>query len=189
MFYTIIAGINGAGKTSLYEAIRGEKGLGVRINTDEMVRDWGGDWRDTLVQIKAGRRAMELIDDCIDHGVPFHQETTLPGATILKYVKKAKANGFEIRLFFVGIDSLELALERVHRRVEQGGHGIEDSVVARRFKAMPANLLALLPLVDYAVFYDNTTRFRQFAIIINGEIVDIDTDVPEWFTKIKGAFN
>lgn len=43
--YTIFAGVNGAGKSTLYEINKSEN-LGVRLNTDEMVKDAGKDWRD-----------------------------------------------------------------------------------------------------------------------------------------------
>jgi predicted ABC-type ATPase len=187
--YTIIAGINGAGKTSLYNVLLGQSAsgaLGVRVNADEILTEAGGDWRDTMAQLSAGREALNRINTCIDTGVSFHQETTLPGPTILKYVKKAKAVGFEIYLYFVGVDSLQIALDRVHRRVQKGGHGIEDHVIAKRYRALPKNLSEVLPLCDMAVFYDNTTRFRQFAIIKDGRLVDFDREVPGWFFAIKG---
>ena len=83
--YTIIAGINGAGKTSLYNVLLGQSGsdaLGVRVNADEILKEAGGDWRDTMAQLSAGREALTRINTCIDTGVSFHQETTLPGPTI-----------------------------------------------------------------------------------------------------------
>ena len=195
--YTLIAGINGAGKTSLYNVLRGQQAarsgdgglspdLGVRINADEILKADGGDWRDTMAQLKAGREAVEKINTCIDTGVSFHQETTLPGPTIVKYVRKAKAVGFTVNLYYVGVDSLQIALDRVHRRVKKGGHGVEDHIIAKRYRALPKNLSELLPLCDLAVFYDNTTRFRQFAIIKDGRLADFDREVPGWFFAIQG---
>ena len=184
--YTLIAGINGAGKTSLYTILKDGADLGVRINTDEMITGGGGDWRDNLEQLRAGRRALTMINDCIDTGVSFHQETTLPGPTILKYVRKAKAVGFEMRLYYVGVDSLEIDVERVRRRVARGGHGVDERIISKRYKALPENLSALLPYCDLAVFYDNTSRFRQFAIIKHGQLIDFDRDVPGWFFGIHG---
>ena len=187
--YTIIAGINGAGKTSLYNVLLGQSASGVlgkRVNADEILKESGGDWRDTMAQLSAGREAVSRINTCIDTGVSFHQETTLPGPTIIKYVRKAKSVGFVIHLYYVGVDSLQIALDRVHRRVSRGGHGVEDHIIAKRYRALPKNLSELLPLCDLAVFYDNTTRFRQFAIIKDGRLVDFDREVPGWFFAIRG---
>ncbi len=183
--YTIIAGINGVGKTSLYEILKSDEEilLGERINIDEIVRSYG-DWRDNLLQIRAAREAMRRIGDCMERGVCFHQETTLPGSSILKQVKKAKEHDYKVRLFFVGVDDLEIAIERVHRRVEMGGHGLEDDIIRRRFQKMKKNVKELYPLCDSAAFYDNTTRFRQIAYFKHQEIVDCATELPKWFAEL-----
>ncbi len=59
--YTVFAGVNGAGKTSIYKSIyynenKDEK----RINTDEMVAKIGS-WQDDNLQIKCAREAVKLI--------------------------------------------------------------------------------------------------------------------------------
>ncbi len=184
--YTIIAGVNGAGKTSLYNVMKQDDriDLGQRINIDEIVSRYG-DWRDNLLQIKAAREAMRMISDFIDQGVSFHQETTLPGKTILRQVQKAKENGYRVRLFYVGVESVELALERVHKRMGQGGHGLDDDIICRRFEKMRQNIQAIYPLCDKAVFYDNTTRFRQVAFFRDKIMLDCDANaMPKWFFEL-----
>jgi len=181
--YNIFAGVNGAGKTSLYSVIKDNDELGYRVNIDEMVARHGS-WRDTLLQIKSARSAIELVDEYIERRVSFHQETTLPGVTIVKQIKKAKEAGYAIRLLFVGLDSVETAIERVHKRVEKGGHGIDDEVIRRRFAKMPETLLEILPLCDMAIFFDNTVKFREIAIFKNNVLIDIDEDIPDWFSEL-----
>ncbi len=183
--YTIIAGINGAGKTSLYNVIKQDEciDLGERVNIDEIVRRYG-DWRDNLLQVKAAREAMRLITDHIEAGVSFHQETTLPGKSILRQVQKAKANGYRVRLFYVGVENVSVALERVHKRMEQGGHGLDDDIICRRFDKMKQNLAAIYPLCDKAVFYDNTTRFRQIAFFKDKIMLDCAHTLPQWFSEL-----
>lgn len=178
--YTLFAGVNGSGKTSLFEILRDSSDLGERVNIDEIALSMGS-WRDTLVQIKASREAIKRINVYIEAGVSFHQETTLPGATLLRCIKDAKNAGFLVRLYFVGVDSCDTAIERVHQRVAQGGHGIDDSVIRRRYQSMPERLTELLPLCDAVIFYDNTLRFRQIGIMRRGKIVDLDPDLPKWF--------
>ena len=41
--FTIFAGVNGAGKSTLYAA-DDSADLGVRLNSDELVREGGADW-------------------------------------------------------------------------------------------------------------------------------------------------
>ncbi len=184
VMYTIFAGVNGAGKTSLYEVLKNVSDLGERVNIDEIVSNMGT-WRDTLIQIKAGREAMAKINAFIERGISFHQETTLPGPTIIKQVKRAREGGFFVRLYYVGIDNLDTAINRVHRRVELGGHGIDDDIIRRRFEKLTENLRDLLPLCDRVVFYDNTIRFRQIAIMSSGILIDCDLDCPAWFKELN----
>lgn len=180
---TIIAGVNGAGKTSLYHVINSCTDLGERINIDEIVKSQG-DWKDTLLQIRSGRLAMDRINECIENGISFHEETTLPGSTIVKQIKKAKEAGFRVTLYFVGIDDVDLAIERVRRRVLMGGHGIDERFIRKRYQRLSENLRRILPMCDVALLYDNTVRFRQIAVIMDGKLADCDRDLPNWFIDV-----
>ena len=81
--YTIFAGVNGAGKTSIYKSIYyDENKLEKRINTDEMVARIGS-WKDTNLQIKCAREAVRLIKRYLEEGISFNQETTLCGNSII----------------------------------------------------------------------------------------------------------
>ena len=181
--YTIIAGANGVGKTSLYHILKSSDDLGERINIDEIVSARGS-WMDKILQIKAGRTAMSLLNQYISNEVTFHQETTLPGNVILKQIKKAKAKGFRIRLYYVGVESVDVSLKRVEKRVNKGGHGIDEATIRKRFEAMPEQLKNILPLCDTASFYDNTVRFRRLALTKGDVIFDNDMDLPLWFNDL-----
>ena len=103
--YTIFAGVNGAGKTSIYKSIyynenKNEK----RINTDEMVARIGS-WKDNNLQMKCAREAVKLIKEYILEGISFNQETTLSGRSIVKNIKFAKENGFYIVMNYIGLEN------------------------------------------------------------------------------------
>ena len=182
--FTILAGINGAGKTSLYRVLKETNtDLGVRVNIDELALEQG-DWRDPRAQIHAGRAAMAMISEQIEKGNSFHLETTLPGAAIVRQINAAKENGFTVTLYFVGIDRLSVALERVHLRMANGGHGIADEFIIKRYAQLNANLRLVLPLCDSAILFDNTVKFRQIAIMENKRLIDCDSDLPYWFIEL-----
>ena len=181
--FTVIAGINGAGKTSLYHVLRESRSLGERVNIDELAKGFGN-WRDPRTQIAAGRAAMKRIGELIAAGRSFHIETTLPGAAVERQVTAAVANGFRVRLYYVGVDDVSIAVERVHRRMAHGGHGIEDRYILRRYEKMNARLRRLLPFCDEAVLFDNTVRFRQIAILKGDSFADCDRDLPLWFLDL-----
>ena len=109
IFY-LFAGVNGAGKSTLYNLAMINQNIKntIRINTDEIVREIG-DWRNNSDQLKAAKMAINLRNECFLCGKSFNEETTLTGKTILKTIDKAKELGYELQLFYVGLNSPEIA--------------------------------------------------------------------------------
>lgn len=65
-------------------------------------------------------------------------------------------------------------------RVRNGGHGIPEQDIDRRYVESLKNLQEILPLCDRVELYDNTNEFRQVAIFRNGSCVEQSDNVPEW---------
>ncbi len=183
--YVIFAGINGVGKTALHQILDGNINIGERISIDDIAASLG-DWRDSIVQIKAARLAMAELKNAIAEGRSFHQETTLPGEAVVRFADLAKENGYYIVLNYIGVASLDIAKERVRRRVEKGGHGIDEKVMEKRFEDMKKTLIPLISRCDEVYFYDNTVSFRQVAMMIDGKLADCDVDLPAWLLEIFG---
>lgn len=179
--YILIAGVNGAGKSTLYQSLQSLQNM-PRVNTDEIVREVG-DWRNTADVIAAGKIAVKRISQYFSENITFNQETTLCGKTILRNIRFAKEKGYFIELHYVGVETVELAKERVHTRVLRGGHGIPEHDIEKRYTETFLNLKNILPLCDLAAFYDNTEVFRRFAIYKNGVPARISHNIPEWFEK------
>lgn len=181
----LFAGINGVGKTSLYNVIKDKTQMGIRVSIDDYAESLG-DWTDPVVQVKASCTALKEAYLNIKKGISFNQETTLPGMVIAKELSEARKYGYTVVLYFVGVEGVDLAIERVHRRIENGGHGVPDELILKRYINMPKALSKILPLCHWAFFYDNTEMFRQIASIENGSISDLDPNLPEWFYIMTG---
>lgn len=179
--YVLIAGVNGAGKSTLYQALDSLKAM-KRINTDEIVRSVG-DWRNPSDVMKAGKIAVNKIQEYFNNGVSFNQETTLCGSSVLKNLERAKTLGYEIELHYVGVESAELAKQRIAYRVMHGGHGIPDADVERRYVESLERLNVIKDKCDLVVLYDNTTAFNRFAVYKNGKLYILAHETPEWFKK------
>lgn len=131
--YTIFAGVNGAGKTSIYRSIYYERDKNQkRINTDEMVARIGS-WKDNNLQIRCAREAIRLINHYIENYISFNQETTLSGKSIIRNIKKARQEGFYVVMNYIGVYNCDIAKERVKIRVMKGGHGISERDIERRY--------------------------------------------------------
>jgi len=48
-------------------------------------------------------------------------------------VKKAQANGYFVTLVYFWLNSVDLAIERVGKRVATGGHDIPEDTIRRRY--------------------------------------------------------
>lgn len=182
--YTLFAGVNGAGKTSIYKSIyyndnKDEK----RINTDEMVARIGS-WRDDNLQMQCGREAVKLIRQYINEGTSFNQETTLSGKSIIKNIMIAKSKDFYISMNYIGVNSPEIAKERVKIRVIKGGHGIPEDAIERRYYDSLVNLNKILKVCDEINIYDNTNIFKQIMYIKSGDLIWEDNDLPQWTKSI-----
>lgn len=177
--YILIAGVNGAGKSTLYQTLRSMQNM-PRVNTDEILKEFG-DWRNGKDLVKAGKIAVSRIEEYFSREISFNQETTLCGRSVLNNLRKAKDCGYIIELHYVGLDSADLAKERVRFRVAHGGHGIPEELIEKRYKDSLLNLRKVLPLCDLAVIYDNTEKFRRFAIFRKGVPARISRNVPEWY--------
>lgn len=179
--YTLFAGVNGAGKSTIYNTI-GRYGNGNRVNSDEILVSNGGDWRNERDQIKAGMEAVRKIDYFIRQRVSFNQETTLAGRSILRTIQKAREHGFSVNLYYIGLDSIELAIERVKSRVAKGGHGIEEAAIKKRYEVSLTMLKRVVPLCDAVVIYDNSKDLDKIARCKNGSWI-LYNEKCEWFNR------
>lgn len=168
--YTIIAGVNGVGKTSLTGILNAETSdVGIITCDDE--------------------KSIGLIDDCLEKEISFTQETTLSGHRILSTVRKAIEKGYYIRLYYVGLNTVEESLARIENRVKKGGHNIPDVDVKRRFNKRFEDLLNVLQYCDEATFYDNENGFVAVAEYKNGEVLQIGNTQPQWLKALIEYMN
>lgn len=185
--YTIFAGVNGCGKTSIYKSTYYEQNKDEkRINTDEMVARIGS-WKDSNLQMKCAREAVKLIKLYISEKISFNQETTLSGKSIISNIKKAKEKGFLVTMNYIGLESAEIAKERVKLRVSGGGHGIPDKDIERRYSESLNNLLNVNELCDEINIYDNTDIFKLVISIRNGKMIWYDKNLPKWTKTIMNS--
>lgn len=164
--YVIFAGVNGAGKSTFYNI--GKNYPKERVNSDEILRENNGDWRNVQHQAIAMKEAVKRINEYIKKGVSFNQETTLTGNSIINNIKKAKEYGYQVNVYYVGLDSADLAIQRVSHREKNGGHGIEEADIRRRYENSLNNLQKIIPMCDKIEVYDNTTQFTHIATYEQG---------------------
>ena len=176
--YTIIGGVNGCGKSSLTGALKAERSdLGLLIDVDKLAAQLGS-------PVEGGKAAVRKIDECLEKGISFTQETTLSGARTERTIRRAKERGYTIRLYYIGLDTMEESLGRIANRVAKGGHDIPREDVERRFQSRFADVLRVLPYCDEARFFDNDNGFVEVAENRNGELIPRVSNPPRWLLEL-----
>lgn len=181
--YVVFAGPNGSGKSTLYLTNKDIFNV-PRVNVDEIVCQNNGDWKNAADVVAAGKIAIRKINSCLDSRISFNQETTLCGKSAIQNIKKAKNLGYTIELYFVYVDSVEIAKQRILQRVAAGGHGIPEADIERRYTESLGKLKEVIPLCDKVELYDNSRRFRRVASIKSGKIIAFFNEIPEWVNDL-----
>ncbi len=153
----IIAGCNGAGKTTASFTILPDI-LNCKefVNADEIAKGLSP-FQPYKVAIEAGRLMLKRIDSLIEEKENFAFETTLATKSYKSKIRDAQAKGYCVILLFFWLRKVELAIERVKLRVQEGGHDVDTETIKRRYKRGIKNLFDIyLPLVDEAMVFDNS---------------------------------
>lgn len=152
----IIAGCNGAGKTTVAYNLLPEVFQTVEfINADEIARGISP-FNVEGVAFQAGRIMLERMGQLINERKSFAFETTLSGLGHLKFIKSAKLLSYDIILCFIWLNSLDLAKNRVAVRVTKGGHNIPENVIVRRYVKGLQNFAKYANETDDWYIYDNS---------------------------------
>lgn len=185
----IIAGCNGAGKTTASFTILPEM-LDCKefVNADEIAKGLSP-FQPENVSFQAGRIMIERIGELLNNEVDFGFETTLTTLSYLNTIKLAKHKGYTISLLYFWLNDVNLAIERVRTRVNEGGHNIPEETIRRRYFRGIYNLTnKFCDLCDYWIVIDNSSRPFTFVAEGQGE-ADLKIHNPTIWNQIKNQAN
>lgn len=173
-----VAGSNGAGKSTFYEAHLKPAGLRF-INADVLAGELGID------AYQAAEVAAKLRQELVSQGESFVFETVFsdPVGDKLTFLKDAARQGYSVVLCFIGISNVERSEERVAMRVSQGGHDVPTDKLTSRFPRTTANLKQAIKELPCVAIFDNddlATPFRLTAIYQNGQNTFSASPKPRW---------
>ncbi|MGP1691837.1 MAG: AAA family ATPase [Giesbergeria sp.] len=157
-FILVLAGVNGAGKSSVGGALLAEHGL-TWFNPDSFARE-------LVAQLglgvpEANARAWEFgrsqLEAAITNGSNYAFETTLGAKTIAAMLLQA-ADTHDVMMIFCGLESVQLHLQRVQARVASGGHAIAEAKIRERWVSSRLNLLKLMLHLARLQVFDNSAQ-------------------------------
>ena len=154
----VLAGVNGAGKSSVGGHLLERAGL-TWFNPDtfarELVAETGCD--QTQANAAAWQEGMRRLNEAVAKGANYAFETTLGGHTGPARIHAASRT-HDVLMWFCGLSSPELHLARVRARVVMGGHDIPETKIRERYPAALENLIALMPCLAQLQVYDNSAE-------------------------------
>ncbi len=154
----IVAGPNGAGKTTFARHfLPREADCPAFINAD-LIAAGLSPFRPEAAAVRAGRILLAEISSKVARRKSFAFESTLAGRGYARSIPGWQAAGYHVKITFLSLPDVELAIARVAARVAQGGHDVPEDAVRRRFKTGLDNFRRIYrPLVDAWALYDNSS--------------------------------
>jgi predicted ABC-type ATPase len=138
--FWLIAGPNGVGKTTYaMRHLRSVSGSINFVNLDEIARGLSP-LEPSQAQTDAARIALSRAHAFIEGRRTFAMETTLSGLAHLRLLEAAREAGMQRAMLYFSVVSPDICLERIARRVSEGGHDVAESIVRRQFERSAHNL-------------------------------------------------
>jgi predicted ABC-type ATPase len=155
----IIAGPNGAGKTTFAKEFLLREVSIVRFVNADLIAGGLSPLKPELAARQAGRLVLKELSRLTNSRQNFAFESTLSGRTYLRLIAQWRKAGYRIEIVFLSLPSVQLALQRIAARVQQGGHHVPRADVLRRFKRSWNNFLeSYKPLAHTWSVYDNSGK-------------------------------
>ncbi|MGB8061976.1 MAG: zeta toxin family protein [Candidatus Sulfotelmatobacter sp.] len=170
----VIAGPNGAGKTTFaHEFLPKYADCRNFVNAD-LIAQGIAPFSPETAAFRAGRMMLDQMCSFADKRVSFAFETTLSGRGYLSFLRRLKAEGYQVHIFFLSLTSVELALSRVRERVLRGGHDVPEQAVRRRFDRSMKNFLRhYRQLADAWTLFDNSGESPEIVALAKAEDIRI----------------
>jgi predicted ABC-type ATPase len=187
----LLAGGNGAGKTTFYKLYLAPRGV-LFVNADRIAE--GMATADPVAASYTAARAAELLRERLTYqGVTFCYETVFSHPSKVDFVALAKARGYEVILVYIHLNDSTLNQARVQQRVSEGGHHVPADKIAERIPRTLANVQRAIPLCDRVELLDNSLRgdpYRRIATVQDGVIKSQIDPLPEWAAiLLSGVFS
>ncbi len=185
---TVIAGCNGAGKSSFSKAFTPSNTTS--FDYDKIYLSFYNslvdpELKDRICHNKAGQRLEHEVTKALNQERNFTYETNF-NSTPLFWPKKFKEKGFKLRLFYLCLNSIDEAKRRVQIRVENGGHHVPSWEIETRYIDGFKHLNAHWHFFDEVFLFDSSTykKTPSYILSILDHNIEIEKTPPEYLKKL-----
>jgi predicted ABC-type ATPase len=134
--------------------LRGALRVDEFVNADTLAQGLSA-FRPETAAVEAARVMLRRFDELVRTRTSFACESTLASVTLAATLRRWRGLGYQVRVVYLWLPSVDLALARVKLRVQAGGHDVPDATVRRRFERGRANFFErYVPIADGWRLYD-----------------------------------
>jgi len=181
----VLAGGNGAGKSTFYKLYLKPRGLHF-VNADLIASDLSADDPEG-VSYEAAYLAEKIRFQLLKEGASFCFETVYSHPSKIDFVAHAKALGYKVILVYIHLSQPNLNMARVRQRVSEGGHDVPMEKIKTRIPRTIINVGKTISLADEVRLLDNSSRsspFKLIATLKKGVLLDKDENLTDWARQI-----
>ena len=189
----VFAGPNGSGKTSTTRLVIKHEWAEqcVYINPDEIAQSKFGDWNNPDAVRQAVEYCEEWREELLKEHKDFIFETVLSSDGKVDFLKRAKEEGYFIRMFFICTQNPTINAARIAKRVMEGGHDVPIQKIISRYEKALVNAIRVARFVDRAYFYDNSIDNQNAQLIFRTSdgffAKQYVAELPDWTEKIRNS--
>jgi predicted ABC-type ATPase len=171
----VLAGSNGAGKTTFYRRFLEPAGIEF-VNADEIARAMSPG-NAGAVAYEAMLIAGQVRESLLQRRQSFCMETVLSDTqgSKLAFLQRVRQAGYGLIVIFIRLDSAALSQARVHHRVRRGGHPVPDDKLLARFPRTLANAPKALAVAHLGLVLNNSSSRHPYQLVEiwqEGRVVD-----------------
>jgi predicted ABC-type ATPase len=195
----VLAGVNGAGKSSVAGAMLMRTGSQFYAPDRAARRFVQAGLPIEEANARAWDRGRRQLESAISSCRNYAFESTLGGRTITRILLEGGRSGHRVRIWYVGLASPDLHIARVRARVARGGHDIPEPLIHQRWLSSRSNLVRLLPVAAELALYDNSIEADPHAGLpphparllhaLDGRIIHLapPRSIPGWAKPVVAA--
>jgi|GEM_PF-2456615 len=158
----IVGGVNGGGKSTFIKKFFTPQGINI-IDVDSMAYQIGGDYSNSS-NILASKKALEMLRDGPAAEQPLVWETVLSSSNCTRIINNFYRAGYQIDLTYIFLEDMATHLDRIEKRVSNGGHDIPKANVTKRFDNRKQNFEKIISYAhNWRMFCNQSPWFELVA--------------------------
>ena len=185
---TIIAGCNGAGKSTFASSFL-PKGL-LSFDYDKLFLEYyyqlpDSELREEFARNKTTAIFEKAVNEAITNKEDFSYETNFDTNPVY-WAEIFKKNGYKINLIFFCLENQEIARHRIQVRAEFKGHFVSNQIIANKWESGYNNMNAHYSFFDNILIVDNSKQgevYINILQIIKGKLILMTDRLPGYFKR------